>query len=93
MQLEDILEGRVSTDEIDTSKFMLTGTNIQGLRSIKLRSTMELLQLEAAKLSDEDFRKQYMIKQYEISFIDYLIDLSTINLAEANNKVKSNTED
>lgn len=92
MNLEDILTGAAGVETIDTSKFILSVTNVKALRNIKLRSTIELMQLDSANASDEAFRNVYTMKQYELTFIDYLITLSNINLEQANNKSKTTEE-
>jgi len=76
-----IIRGDIDVSEVDTSMFIMPVTTLQGLRNVRLKSYMELMQLAPAAFDTaEKFKQAFITKQYEIEFIDYLISLSSSNL-------------
>jgi hypothetical protein len=93
-KLLHLLTGEIGPEDIDTSKFMLSATCIVGLRNIRLKSSIEILQLHPQQFkSAEDFANKYSTKSYEVTFIDYLISLSETNVELANDKSLKHTEE
>lgn len=93
-KLLHLLTGEIGPEDIDTSKFMMSGTCIVGLRSIRLKSSLEIMQLNPKQYKTaEDFANAYSTKSYEVTFIDYLITLSETNIELSNDKSLKHTEE
>lgn len=93
-KLLHLLTGEIGPEDIDTSKFMLSATCVVGLRNIRLKSALEVMQLNPKQYkTPEEFATAYSLKTYEVTFIDYLITLSETNIVLSNDKSLKHTEE
>jgi hypothetical protein len=82
-----LMRGEMDPAEIDTTKFMLNGTTVAALRNIRMKSQFELMTLQVSPgITPQEFQNIYTQKQYEVQFIDYLIELSDANIKQSNHK-------